>query len=313
MNYHDLAHRFFNEPEKRGSYRNISVSFEEDTIYSYYTAIGLKVMGIDEGPALLLSDSNMSVTTGSHIRAIHAACPYSQDRIINVPCRYGNHRLRVGDIAERFTAYFITYNLTNLSKADNRGEAKNKAYNAKRFNTIIHPLESGVLAAADQIKARIAEIEAKRAARKPADWSPEAIKQREEEKQRRLDNLLAKVPKMSYMDKVLAVFANKSLPADVRAALKHEIAPAAEYEREYSFAWITGDYVKTSQFVSMKTDTVKHLINRWRAGNLLEGSHAGSYTIRTIAPDYIRIGCHKIPMANIEALEAELAASPAAE
>lgn len=307
MNYHDLAHRFFNEPEKRGNYPHVSVSFDEDTIHSYSTAIGMKAIGTDGKPALLLSDSNMSVTTGRHIRAIHAACPYSQDRIINVPCRYGNYWLGVGGIAERFTAYFITYNLTNLSKANNRLEAGGKAYNAKRFNTLIHPLESEVLAIADIIEKKIAEIEAKRAARKLAGQSPEAIKQREEKKQWLLDNLLARVPEMSYMDKVRAVFANKSLPADVRAALKHEIAPAAEYEREYSFAWITGDYVKTSQFVSMKTDTVKHLINRWRAGNLLEGSHAGSYTIRTIAPDYIRIGCHKIPMANIEALEAELA------
>ena len=303
MNYHDLAHRFFNQPEERGSYGGVSVSFDGDTIYSYYTAIGLKVMGTDGKPALLLSDNNMTATTGTHIRAIHAACPYSQDRIINVPCRYSDHWLEVKTVAERFTEYLLTYNPADLAKANNRLKAGGKAYNAGRFNTLIHPLESGVLAAADQIKARIAEIEVKVRARKPADLSPEAIKQREEEKRRRLDNLLARVSKMSYMDKVQAVFVNKSLPADLRAALKQEIAPAAGY----SFAWISGDYVKTSQFVSMQKDTVKHLLDRWRAGNLPEGSHAGPYTIYTLAPDHIRIGCHKIPIANIEALEAELA------
>ena len=308
MNYHDLAHRFFNEPKKRGSYRNVSVSFEGDTIYSYYTAIGLKVMGTDGKPALLLSDSNVSPTTGKHIRAIHAACPFDGARIIKVPCQYGNRWLGVRRVAERFSEYLLTYNPADLAKANNRREAGDKVYNAERFNALIHPLESGVLAAADQIKARIAEIEAKRTARKPADYSPEAIKRREEEKRRRLDNLLARVPKMSYMDKILAVFVNKSLPADLRAALKQEITPAAaEYEREYSFVWVSGGYVKTSQRVSMKRDTVRHLINRWRTGNLPEGSHAGPYTINSIRPDYIRIGCHKIPMENIEALEAELA------
>jgi len=308
MNYHDLAHRFFNEPKKNGRYRNVSVSFEGDTIYSYYTAIGLKVMGTDGKPALLLSDSNMSPTTGKHIRAIHAACPYNRDRIINVPCQYGNRWLEVRRVAERFSKYFLTYNPADLAKANNRSEAKNKISNARCFSSLIHPLDPGVMAIANIIEKKIAEIEAKWTARKPADYSPEAIKRREEEKQRRLDNLLARVPKMSYMDKILAVFVNKSLPADLRAALKQEITPtAAEYEREYSFVWVSGDYVKTSQRVSMKRDTVKHLINRWRAGNLPEGSHAGPYTINSIRPDYIRIGCHKIPMENIEALEAELA------
>lgn len=307
MNYHDLAHRFFNEPEKNGRYRNVSVSFDGDTIYSYYTAIGLKVMGTDGKPALLLSDSNMTATTGKHIRAIYAACPYSRDRIIDVPCEYGNRWLGVSGIAERFTEYFLTYNPTDLSKADNRREAGDKACNARRFNALIHPLESGVMAITDIIEKKIAEIEAKRAARKPADYSPEALARREEEKRRRLNNLLAKLPKMSYRDKIRAVFVNKSLPANLRAALKQEITPAAaEYKDEYSFAWISGDYVKTSQFVSMQKDTVKHLIDRWRAGNLPEGSHAGPYTIRTLSPEYIKIGCHKIPMENIEALEAEL-------
>ena len=308
MNYHDLAHRFFNEPEKRGSYQRISVSFEGDTIYSYYTAIGMKVMGTDGKPALLLSDSNMSETTGKHIRAIHAACPYSSGRIISAPLQYGNRWIKVSEVAERFTSYFLTYDPADLSKASNREEAKNKISNARRFSSLIQHLESGVLAVADMLSARINEIEAKRAARKPTDWSPEAIKQREEEKQRRLDNLLAKVPRMSYMDKIKAVFTNKSLPADLRAALKQEVTPStAEYEREYSFVWVSGDYVKTSQFVSMQKGTVKHLINRWRAGNLTEGTHAGPYTIQDITPDYIRIGCHKIPIANIEALETELA------
>ena len=308
MNYHDLAHRFFNQPEKNGRYRNVSVSFEGDTIYSYYTAIGVKVMGTDGKPALLLSDSNMTATTCKHIRAIHAACPYSQARIINVPCQYGNRWLEVNEVAERFAAYFLTYNPSDLSKSGNRWEAGNKISNARRFSSLIQPLEPGVMAIADIIEKKIAEIEAKQAARKPADLSPEAIEKREEEKQRRLDNLLARVPKMSYLDKIKAVFANKSLPADLRAALKQEITPAAaEYEREYSFAWVSGDYVKTSQFVSMQKDTVKHLINRWRAGNLPEGSHAGPYTIYAFTPEYIRIGCHKIPMENIEALEAELA------
>ena len=122
----ELFHRYFHEPEKRGRYERVNYSFEGDYFYSYCTTIGIKVTGRDKNPVLLIADNSMSPTTRRHIGYLGMACPYGAGRVIEVPLAYGGRRPTIEELAARFSSFFLEYDGAQLSRAENRRQARNK-------------------------------------------------------------------------------------------------------------------------------------------------------------------------------------------
>ena len=69
-----------------------------------------------------------------------------------------------------------------------------------------------------------------------------------------------------------------------------------------SFIWFDGDFVKTSQGVRVERQEVETLIKLWQLGKVKHGMIVGQYTILEITTEFVKIGCHKIPMQNIREL-----------
>jgi len=159
----ELFHRWFYSPEKRGQYDRVSYSFQGNFFYSYYTAIGIKVTGRDKKPVLLVSDRNMSPTTGRHIRHLVTACPYGEGRIIEVPLVYNGYRPTIEEIAARFSAFFLEYDGARLSQAENRRQVRDKAAAARRFSALVKKLPKKVMAAVDALDHAAAAIDDKKA------------------------------------------------------------------------------------------------------------------------------------------------------
>lgn len=85
----EIFHRFFYAVESESGRAKSNTSFYGWTFKSYNTTIGIKTPGKDGRPVLLIADRSFSSTTGGHISALRAACPYPSSHIIWVPFRWG--------------------------------------------------------------------------------------------------------------------------------------------------------------------------------------------------------------------------------
>lgn len=292
----ELFHRYFHEPEKRGMYVRSNHGFRQDTYYSYYTPVGLKVTGRDKQPVLLLAADTMSPTTEHHIRQLRAACPYDRDRIIYVPFRTGTEYVTVDMIHDNFVSYFKRFS-DRLTLAENRRKIIYMVTAAREFNNLVKKIGVRVMRRAESLRAKALAIEEKKAAAKVERQRAAVEKYRVE-----CAAILAAMPDMPYMDKVRSIFEKGSvLTTEQKRALLTTISAPG-----YSFVWSCGDQVRTSQGVTLPTALVTGLIRRWKAGNLPVGSHIGPYTLRAYDDQHVRIGCHNIPLENVTALAAEL-------
>lgn len=310
----NLFHRFFHEPEKGGRLKSYSYWFERDLFYSYSTVIGCKVTGKDNQPVLLVSYFSMTPTTCRHINALTAACPYDREHIIVVPFRYGGSVYNAKrDVPELFKQFFDRFKEESLIRAPNRNEVLSMFFCMERFDKLVGKIPADTMKKAKALKEiaeagnnqkllreKISGVLAKREAA--------AIRKKKED-DRRFRKIIKDYESLPYLEKVrLACSHNSLLDLDVRLALMGSLSEGLGDKQGLSFAYIKGEVVKTSGGIEIESDTVKHLITRWKAKSLPEGSHIGPYTINEIREDYVRIGCHLIPVENIEALAVALGA-----
>ena len=310
----NLFHRFFHEPEKGGRLKSYGYWFEHDFFYSYSTVIGCKVTGKDNQPVLLISFFSHTPTTRRHINKLTAACPYSRERIIQVPFQYGGSVYNVKrDVPELFKHFFDRFKEESLSLAPNRNQVLSMFFCMERFDMLVGKIPADVMKKAKVLK-EIAEAGNDRKLLREkisgvlAKRDAAAIKRKKEEEQH-FRKIIKDYESMPYLEQVrLACSYNSGLDLDVKVALMRLLAVESGGMQGLSFAYIKGDVVKTSGGVTIEAETVKHLITRWKAKSLLAGSHIGPYTIDEIREDYVKIGCHLIPIENIEALAVELGA-----
>lgn len=296
----ELFHRYFHNPERRGWYAGVNYSFNGDNFYSYYTMIGMKVVGRDGGPALLISQEGASDSTSRHINQLRRACPFTAEHIIGVPFQYGDHNIDKKELRERIISYFTEYDAAPLSRCENRRSILRRAKDARRFSELILRIPVRVLRIIDTLEQDAGDIDAKK------DGVLKAIRERRAIAfEKRVKHITSRMNKSSYMDIIRGFCAGAwgNLTGEERTAIRRRLEPVG---RSWSFVWLDGDQVKTSQGVVMPATMVAALINRWKAGNLEVGSHVGGYILSEVGPDCIRIGCHCIPLANIYALADEL-------
>lgn len=76
-----------------------------------------------------------------------------------------------------------------------------------------------------------------------------------------------------------------------------------------SYVWVDDqltDKVTTSQDIHMDIATVRTAYKAWKRGKLTEGMHLGPYIIQALNDQYVKIGCHRIPMMNVDYLAEKL-------
>ena len=321
MNSQELAHRFFYNPEARGEYANCNAHFSEsywnkDTLcdyYSYSTRIAAIAKNKYGENVLLISDCKYSKTTAKHLNELRCACPYEQDRIIDVPhCETSGIDGKYGFVGA----------MERVAKMDK--DMLNKKYNRETFTKIIQMIDEYVehfgwkslphkcelIRKRKSTADKLAYIEQKELA--IANRQVHSEEERAKNRERRAAALQRKIERIkeSGLEQLKFVFAYNT-PKDIREALKsfkNDLQTARDEQgRRYSYVWVEDTtYCKTSQGIRMTIETVKRLLKLWGEKRSLLGIQADCYTIVENTDDHIKIGCHIIPMWNVQALYNEL-------
>lgn len=139
-----IAHDFFYSGfDKTRSLSGMSVSYDKNSFYSYYTTIGYVATDKEGNPVTLISRDNMSQTTSKHLWELRSASPYS---CIPVEMNYGdrlseNAATALQEIAYNFKKALGVYARQKLSLAKNRNNFIDCYRDAKRFSEKVYTLD----------------------------------------------------------------------------------------------------------------------------------------------------------------------------
>ena len=299
LNNYDIAHSFFysgfcGELEK--NYKNCS--YKNNNFYSYYTIIGTVQKNKNGENILLYSNNSMTPTTGKHISDLSRACPFDTKSIY---FEYGMH-VWSWDMAIKNQIDRLEYRLksSNLNKKENRQKAlfyydvlkyfienfKLSKENTKKIKDTLKKYHEHIDILQDTQKNYLKRISIKN----------EILQKKQNQKEKRFLNNVLK--KYTYHDMIFNLF-NKKFDDDNTKTLKQYL-----HVNKYSYIWLDNDNktIKTSQYINMDIKNVMPLIKLYKKNKLRHGMACGQYTILSITDNYIKIGCHIIPIQNINSL-----------
>lgn len=282
----DAAHAFFYSESDRVTFaKSLNMTFDGPLFYSYSTVVAARTVDKTGAPVCLISRNSMSRTTGQHLSYLRSACPCDY---IRVPFHYGDDFYRPGFnmfdcLAYRFKKMLQTAADARLTRAENRRALIDCYKDAKAFSERVFTLDflsdfSDTYAAAVEIENSGKE---KRAA---------LIKEiAEKAKAARA----ALIEKHGYIGAVMRAYTG----GDDKA--RRLLNPNGEL----SFVWRDkdGDY-RTSERICMDKRTGDAALKLWAAGRLHHGMKIDLYTVLSVTRDFVKIGCHKIPVENLRAL-----------
>lgn len=145
---HEIFHKFFRAGETEcgraecGRAKS-NTSFYGNAFKSYNTTIGIKTPGKDGRPVLLIADSSFSRTTGEHISALRAACPYPSSHIIRVPFTWGDvwykREYCIDDLLHRFIDRLSHWEVDRLKYAESRRNFLRVYWDFSSFLELVAP------------------------------------------------------------------------------------------------------------------------------------------------------------------------------
>ena len=297
--------------------KSVAYSYYRRFFYSYNTVIGVRLVDKYGHDVLFLADHYFSNTTSSHVSALRNACPFDEDRIIYVPFHYCDNFFDQNEcvqlILDRLVQAFQERNVSALRYVENRKQfmAQYRAFRfildhfnvkrpAKNVFTLVDSLFDVVESADNRkkLKEQISGLMAKKEA---------AEKRKRAAERRKRAQVLKKYSDFSYLDKIRHAYFNKD--SKRYEGLKNALNPY------YELAFVApspykSNEVCTTMGVSLSYDIVIPLLKAWKNGRVKEGMHVGPYTLKELHKEYVCIGCHKIPMEDIEALYQELVEQP---
>lgn len=128
----------------------------------------------------------------------------------------------------------------------------------------------------------------------------ELQKKKDKEKQENLKAELKDIIENQAFDDI-AAFAYSSL-STLDTEIKNKLKEYLNPKRELSFIWFDAEYVKTSKHITVNRKEVEAILKLWKHNKLKHGMTISYYTVLEVKTDYVKVGCHKIPTENLEAL-----------
>ena len=295
MQNREVAHRFFYDLNGSFDRRSMTVSYYNDCYFSYGTCIGEISETITGKTVLLVSDNNFSNTTSKHIRELINACPFEYRPL---PQRMYQRDFNAFNILGYLKSNLEYYSKSRLSRQENR-QGFLRAYNQlidclelvkfSDYISEINKLMDDYKELKEQIKNNVAELKAKQ-------------KQRDIEKRNKLKAELAEIlEKTSYLERIQYSYdynLRDYITSENRQKLKQLINP----KNDLSFIWFNGEKVNTSQGITVNKIDVIKLLKLWEHNKDILGLKIDNYTILEKTSDYVKVGCHKIPVENLKAL-----------
>ncbi|MEI3002263.1 MAG: hypothetical protein V8T86_15415 [Victivallis sp.] len=314
---HEIFHKFFYSGEDESGRAKSNTSFYGWTFKSYNTTIGIKTPGKDGRPVLLIADSSFSNTTSAHLSALRAACPYTSSHIIWVPFEWGDGWYKrencISDLLQRFIDRLSQWRVDRLKYAESRRDFLSMYHNFLTLVELVAPKrpakailqkieELAIIAKENEDRKKRNDLISGLTAKREA-----AAKRKAAAEKRKHAELLKQFSDVPYLDKIRIAYwgdFRPEVPYETRAILCRIFNPDGSLS--YVIPELSGEYVITTQGISMPCHLVRALLKAWKAGRVKVGQHIGPYTLREMAAGYVQIGCHKIPMQNIRELYSAL-------
>lgn len=307
----DIAHAFFYQTGQYYRKPRFSCSYEDDTFFSYATAIGRKYKTDDGEDILLYSKDNMSNSTAKHINYLISASPFS--RRLSVPLQYGCSCIRLSDIVDDLIRSMDFYSNQKLTQKANR-EAFSDAYIiltqlvrlfSKHPELTRHKKLEDIKDELDKYEDLYEDLNNEA---KLAELKKRQAKADRENAQKLKEELKELLNDFGYLELLHWAYGyGSNCNPDMRKKLKKYFDP----KNELSFIWIDQNVPDrsrciTSQSIRMDTDEVVIALRLWLAGKLKRGMKIGYYTVIDIQPSFVKVGCHKIPVENLKELAKDL-------
>ena len=290
MDNQTIAHRFFYDEKRFFAPAGFNMWFSKDQIFSYGTVIAKIQKGLDGKTYTLLSDYNMSPTTGRHISYIRSASPFP---VIHVPMRYGESRFDVTMIEKRLAADLDDLAKLKMTRKENR-EAYSRAYRElETANRLLVKIKKSIL---NKYRGMFDRINDPEQIAKEKRRAREAAKRQHEKLKKELARLIES-RNIAELAEIVYGKGNK-VDVDTRSKLKKYINPTGEL----AFAWREGDHFRTSKGITVSAGEVERVARVFKAGELRHGDKLSFYTVCSITDKAVKIGCHLIPMDNIRCL-----------
>lgn len=299
MNNYDIAHSFFYSDfcgELDKSYKNMSYKY--NNFYSYYTIIGTVQKNKNGENILLYSENSMTSTTGRHISYLRQACPFKTKSIY---FEYGMHvwsfDMAINNHIKILTSYLQN---SNLNQKQNREKTLFYYDTLKYFIDNFNLSKENTKKIKDTLKKYHEHVEILQDTQKNylkrISVKNEILQKKQNQKEKRFLNNVLK--KYTYHDMIFNLFNNKFDNENTKI-LKQYL-----HVNNYSYIWLDNDKktIKTSQHINMEVEKIMPLIKLYKHNKLRHGMACGQYTILSITNDYIKIGCHIIPVKNINSL-----------
>lgn len=301
MQNSDVAHRFFYD--RQGSFNrwSMNVSYNNDKYWSYGTVIGKITQDINGNNVFIISDNTFSNTTSKHIGELRAACPYYN--IYRLPQHMGNNDFYINETLETLKKNLEYYSKAKLSQKPNR-EGLTHYYNMlentlqlqdfkeqhKTIKKILKSYESlyNDVNNPEKLK-QLKELQAKRE------------KQQKQKLQRELNKVFKNYDYLTILKNTYDYY-NSIFESELREKLKKYLNP----HNDLSFVWFDNELVRTSQSIRVDKKEAIALLKLWEHGKLKHGMTISCYTVLEVMDKYVKIGCHKIPVENLQALSKEL-------
>lgn len=286
MNNKEFFHSFFYSGKNADNHGNLSYAYP--CFFSYSTTIGEIVETIDGGRVLLTSESSFSMTTAIHLSHLRDASPLP---VVTLPAIRGQREFNAPAVLEHFKAradlsgYKITQKaererlLTNFEMVKTCLTIVKFKPLFKDFKKLLKVYEKMAAVAIDPEKIKAEKARAAEKAKKA---------------RAALERRLRAFAKKPILEQITIAY---SLPYDESKEMRQFLNP----NHDLSFVWLTENGgIRTSKGLSFSVAEARGFARAYKAGKFVNGYKVGIYTVVQNTADFVKIGCHKIPRANLD-------------
>lgn len=299
MNNQTVAHKFFYSNDGSFDRSSMNVSFEDNKYYSYSTCVGQITEDVNGNKICIIASNYFSNTTSKHISGLKHACPY---QTYELP-QNKQYEFYADDIINSLKSDLEYYSKSKLTQKPNR---QGLIENYMMLQDCLHlamfkDYFKTIKAILKEYKTIFDSVNNPEKIKELKKIQAELDRKKQAKLKKQLNQVLKNNSYLELLEKTYT-WGNYELDSEIKSKVKSYLNP----KNEYSFVWFNGDYVKTSQSISVDKKEAIVLLKLWLSGKLKHGMKISYYTVLEVMQDYVKIGCHKIPVENIKALAKSL-------